>query len=199
MPLTILANPEHLTRVDLLVAARTMLSRYERLDLNRVIEWCSARELDNLTVRLALNGTRTGPADADLSQEVLMAFFPDHHPRAISESLYRMGLRGQPLKDAAIASPDEDLHAGLFLLDHPDWFTPMACARISPQRIAPLVGIIDDEAIGLALDLGLDDDWFATAATDPDGVNAPGLRTLAALRPPRRPSGPFDRTPIRLT
>lgn len=200
MPLTVLAAPKYLTRADLLVAARAMLSRYERIDLSRLIEWHSERELDNVTVRMVLDGRRTAPADVDVSQEVLMAFLPDREPRAVVESLYRMGLMGRELVNTAPASPDEALHAGLLLLDHPDWFPLMARVRVrvSPQRVVPLMGVLDEAAIGLALDLGMDDDWFTTAASDPSMVSVPALRTMAALRPSDHRGSPFDRTVIRL-
>jgi hypothetical protein len=182
-----LVSPSFLTSDDLLVATRVLLGRYQNVQSGFI--WNTRRRLDNATVRNRWNRLADNRVDTDLCQEVVLAFCCTR-PLHVMRDLHFMGLNAndsdQP--DGPVATSDDDLYAGLLLLDRPGWYDTMTSNQMTPSQVVSLIEVLGEETVGLGLELGLDATWFTAAEADPTTVDLPGLRTLAALHPAFTPA-----------
>lgn len=175
-----LATPDHLTHADLTQAARVLLWRYQD---GTPIGWQRERIYGNDNLRARFDRNPEARFVSDYAQEVLLAFYPDLAPKHVIRRLSLMGLqagmtgRGPSHPECS----DEDLLAGLHLLHQRHWFVHMAAERMAPTWVLHLIAVLGAETVNLAISLGMNRDWFTSAAEQPETVDLPALRTLAAL------------------
>lgn len=117
-----------------------------------------------------MRGVFTG----DLAVEIIRAG-TGRNPLSVIASLDQMGLIGRN------HPTDDDIHAGLALLDHGGWFDTIREQGVLPI-VATLIEALGEEAVDLMLRLGYTQAAFETVFNDPDLIDLPALRTMVALR-----------------
>lgn len=176
-----LAAPDHLTHADIVQAARVLLQRYQD---GAYVEWHQQRTYGNDHLRTFLDRSPDARFEPVYAQEVLLAFTPDIRPKKVILRLNLMGLQAGMVNRSAAhpESDDDDLLAGLHLLERQRWFVTMSAERMSPTWVLHLIDVLGAETVDLAFTLDLSRDWFTAAEADPTSVDLPALRTMASLR-----------------
>lgn len=110
----------------------------------------------------------------DLAVEIIRVA-TGRNPMFVISSLDQLGLIGRN------HPTDDDIHAGLALLDHGGWFDTIRENGLLPI-VATLIEALGHERVDLMLRLGYTQAAFETVFNNPSTINIDALRTMAALR-----------------
>lgn len=148
------------------------------------VEWRQRRVYGNDHLRTFLDRSPDARFEPVYAQQILLAFFPACPPKKVVLRLNAMGLQAGMTHRTAVRPDctDDDLLAGLHLLDHQRWFITMSVERMPPTWVLHLMDVLGAETVDLAFALDMTRGWFAAAEQDPTSVDLPALRTMASLR-----------------
>lgn len=179
--------PRPVSSADLADAARILLRRLQgslrtNWDEDRIYTDASIahrirksrREWANIDDTTKAAFPMRGVFAGDLSVEIIRVA-TNRNPMFVISSLDQLGLIGRN------HPTDDDIHAGLALLDHGGWFDTIADNDLLPI-VATLIEALGDERVDLMLRLGYTQSAFETVFNDPDSIDMDALRTMAALR-----------------